>query len=166
MGGSWYCRILNWIRKLMAEPLRLQILQALTTRVQEITVGHGFNTDAGLTVFLGETPQLGPEDPPAAVALVVGDEVPKYQGENVFIELPIGVQALARADLDQPWVTVEALIGDIKRAVELADRTLGGLVRRQIVRGPVVALEREPGSTTVGASVTYFAPYVEAWGNP
>ena len=145
---------------------RRLIVEALKARVEAIRVANGFETDAGVTVFLGETPPLGPDDPETAIAIVVGDEDPQYQGANLFIRLPVAIQALARADLEQPWLAVEDLIGDIKRAVELEDRTLGGLVKRQIERGSVVALEREPGSTTVGAAVTFVCPYVEGWGTP
>jgi hypothetical protein len=146
--------------------LRADILKALLARAGAISKSNGFDTDAGLVVFMGETPQLGPDDPGEALAIVVGDEVPKYQGVNFYIELPIQVQAVVRADLEQPWMTVENIIGAIKKAVELEDRTLGHLVARQFTRSSVRALPREPGSTTVGAAVTYTFPFTEAWGNP
>jgi hypothetical protein len=148
-------------------PSRRQgILEALLARVQRIERANEFQTDAGQRVYLGEAFELGPDDPVEAIALVVGEETPQYQGENLFITLPVAIIALAKADLEQPWLAVEAVIADIKTAVETTDRTLGGLVRRQIQRGPVVTLERQPGSTTVGASVTYLSPYVERWGAP
>ena len=145
---------------------REAILTALIARVSAIQVANGFATDAGAVVIVGETPELGPDDPTVALAVILGDDQPGYQGEHVFVELPIGIQALARADLEQPWLSIEAVIADIKRAVELEDRTLGGVVRRFLQRGPTRALPREPGSTTVGAVVTYIAPFVEQWGNP
>jgi len=150
----------------MAASRRRLILEALKARVEEITVEHGFETDAGLTVFLGETPALGPDDSTTAIAIVIGEEDPRYQGAKFLIRLPLAIQAIARADLDQPWLAVEDVIGDIKRAVELEDRTLGGLVKSDLERGSVQALEREPGSTTVGAEVVYFAIYSEGWGIP
>ncbi len=145
---------------------RQQILEALLARVQQIERANEFQTDAGRHTHLGEAVDLGPDDPVEAIALAVGEEVARYQGENLYIELPVQVIALAKADLDQPWMAVEAVIADIKRAVETSDRTLGGVVRRMIQRGSVVTLERQPGTTTVGASITYICPYVEAWGNP
>jgi len=150
----------------MAASRRRLIMEAIKARVSEISVTHGFETDAGLTVFLGETPQLGPDDPQTAIAIVVGDEEPQYQGAKFLIRLPLALQALARADLDQPWLAVEDVIGDLKRAVELEDRTLGGLVKSDLERRSVVAMEREPGSTTVGAEVTYLFTYSESWGAP
>lgn len=145
---------------------RQRILEVLSARVQRIERANGFQTDAGKQLFLGEGVELGPDDPADAVAVVVGDEAPQYQGENIFLNLPIAIHALARADIDQSWLVVEAVIADIKAAVETVDRTLGGVVKRQIQRGSVVTLERQPGSTTVGASVTYICPYLERWGAP
>lgn len=145
---------------------RQQIVEALKARLEAITIANGFDTNVGTTIYVGESPDLGPDDADTAIAIVVGDEEPQFQGEHVYLELPISIQAIAKANLDESWLNVEAVIGDIKRAVELADRTLGGLVKRQIVRGPVRALHREPGNTTVGASVTYIAPFTEVWGSP
>jgi hypothetical protein len=145
---------------------RSLILQAFVTRLSAITVDNGFETDAGATIYLGEAPALGPDDPAVAIALVVDDDHPTYQGEQVFNQLPIDICALAKVDIDQSWLAVEALIGDIKRAMELPDRTLGKLVPRQIIRGVTRTLPRETGSTTIGALVRYTAPFVEVWGNP
>lgn len=147
-------------------PKRQAILEALRDRLEAITTANGFRTNAGQTVCLGETPALGPDDATVAIAIVVGDDEPRFQGEHVFVSLPIGVQALAQADLDDPYLAIEAVLGDIKEAVELEDRTLGGLVPRSIDRGSTRTLEREPGSTTVGVELEYSAPYTEVWGAP
>lgn len=149
----------------MAETKRALILAALLALVREITVANGYTTDAGDAVFLGEVPQLGESDPPVAIALVVEDDDPNDQG-HIFIGLPISVQAIAKADLDAPWLAVEAVLGDVKLAVEQADRTLGGLLKGRMARSTTRSLPREPGSTTVGAAVTYRCDYVEVWGNP
>ena len=145
---------------------RQQILEALRARLWAIRTTAGFATDAGETVFLGETPELGPDDPEQAIAMVVEDEIPTYQGENLYTTIPIVIAALAKADLDEPWLAVEAVLGDIKAAVELADRTLGGLVTRQIQRGPTRTMQRDAGSVTVGVAIEYRCPLVEAWGRP
>jgi hypothetical protein len=139
------------------EPTKRQlILAALEARLQ--TTNH--------TVFVGEMRELGEDDPDVAIALLVGEDVPNYQGEKLAIRLPLPIAALAKANLDAPWQSVEGLLGAIKRAVELEDRTLGGLVKREIVRGATQVLQREPGSQTVGLVITYEAPFTEKWGNP
>lgn len=145
---------------------RQQILEAVRARLQAIRTIDGFATDAGEQVFLGEAPMLGPDDPDVAIAIVIGDDVPTFQGEQVLLQLPLGLCALAKADLAEPWIAVETLLGDIKTAFELPDRTLGGLLRGQVERRPTLTLEREPGSTTVGVCVGYMARYTEVWGNP
>lgn len=142
---------------------RQLILEALQARVSAILLAGGFATDAGATVFLGETPQLGPDDPFEAIALVPDDDSVQDKG-YLFVQLPVAVQALAKADLDAPWETIEAILGDIKAAVELDDKTLGGLLKAPMMRGTTRTLAREPGSTTVGAGVTYICSYVEQWG--
>lgn len=146
--------------------LRQAIVEAVLARLQAIRSEDGFATDAGQAVFLGETPQLGPDDPNEAIAIVIGEDTIGYQGENLLVILPLEVQALAKAELDQAYLAVERVLGDIKTAIELTDRTLGGLVRRQIERDVTVTLKREPGMAVVGVSVTYRCPYIEAWGNP
>lgn len=154
----------------MSDPTRQQILEAVRTRLLAIRTNNGFRTDGGREVFLNETPMLGPDDPDVAIAIVTDDDEVNWQGEQVVIALPIGIQALAKADMlsGEPWIAVEQVIGDIKQAVELADRTFGGLFPHphQFDRGQTRTLEREAGSAVVGASITYRALYKEVWGSP
>lgn len=149
-----------------ATPKRRQILEALRDRLLAISTADGFATDAGQLVFLNETPALGPDDPTVAIAMLVGEDTVKFQGDRFLIDLPVDIQALAKADLDQPWVAVESVLGDIKRAMELEDRTLGRLVQQQLERGTTRTMEREPGSAYVGVEIRYTAPYREEWGEP
>jgi xanthine dehydrogenase iron-sulfur cluster and FAD-binding subunit A len=146
---------------------RRLVVAELVRRLERITVGNGFNTDAGRTIFLGETPTLGADDPTSVLAVMIRDEELGHQGENVVVRLPLDVQALVKVSAEGPFVVLEAVIEDLKRAVEEADRTLGGLlVRRGLVRGPVRALEREQGSEYIGAAVEYVAAFAEEWGAP
>lgn len=154
----------------MATSTRLSVLQTLVERLEAIQVADGFNTDAGKAIFLGMRPSMGPEDPPIAIAVMVGEEEPNWLGEKCSYELPIDIQALAQVelkDLQQPWLAVEAIIADVKRAVELQDRRLGGVaLGKGIRRIGVRALPRESGSRYVGAGLTYLVPLAEVWGNP
>jgi len=148
---------------------RQELIVEIIERLGEITIANGFQTDAGLHVFTHETPEFGPDDPEQAIAVVIGDDDPRYQGEQVFVKLPVEIQALAKVDSDpdaQPYLTSEAILADIKKAMELADRTLGGLVQHQMERGSTRTLAKQPGSLTVGVAVTYVFPYPEVWGNP
>ena len=145
---------------------RQLILEAFRDRVQDITVATGYQTDAGKTVLLGEVPDLGPDDPDVAIAILPNDDEVKYVGANVSIKLPVLIAAIAKASIPQPWVAIEAVLADIKRAVELEDRTLDGLVQNRFERGSTRPAPRVPGSLTVAATIQYTAPYVEAWGRP
>ena len=148
---------------------RQLILEEVRRRLRTIVQGEGdpaFQTSAGKHVYLGELPVLGPDDADTAICITVGDETPSFQGENVASELPVEIHALSRADLDEPWIAVEEVLADIKRAMEV-DRTLGGLVKqKQFSRGQARTMEREAGSTVVGATILYFVPIVERWGRP
>jgi|SRR6185369_10136330 len=145
---------------------REQVLVAVRARLRAILQAEGFRTNVGQAVFLNEVPDLGPDDPDEIIAMVVGTDQPRYQGMQVFIDLPIEIQAVAKADLDDPYLTVEAVLADVKEAIELEDRTLNGLVKHQIERGPTRTLPREPGSTTVGVAIMYGFPYTEVYGAP
>lgn len=149
----------------MAISTRLAILTELVNRVGQITIENGFATNAGLTVLFGESPMLGEDDPPSAVALIIGDDQAQDQsGDDTLTSLPIDIQALAKAEVKQPWRTVEAVIADIRMAIERGDRTIGGLVTRPLARGRTRRLQREAGATTIGAAVQYTAFFLDTWG--
>jgi hypothetical protein len=149
---------------------REQLLGAFKARLQEITEANGFWTEAGLTVFMGEAPDLGPNDPDQAIAIVVGDEEQNWQlpGKGIGIRLPLAVQAVAKVgtDEDAAWQTVERLIGDIQRAIETTDPLVDGWSDWPLEIGPVRTLKRETGSTNVGSELTYRAVYKRGWGSP
>ena len=140
------------------------ILSEFVERLQKIRTADGYATDAGALILLGQVVALGPDDPPAAIAIVPQDDVPVHQGVQHFIRWPIEIQAIANPELDKAWLMVEAMLGDIKRAVETVDRTLANLVPRTIERGATRILPREPGVAVVGVGITYVVPYAESWG--
>jgi hypothetical protein len=147
--------------------LRERVLEELERRASMIRTANGFSTDAGFTVVVGDHVVLGPEDPESAVAIVPkDDQAPTYQGENIAFEWPIEVQAHTKADINRSFIAVERLVADIKRAIEGPDRNLGGLLVNRFYRGGARQIGREPGSTTVGAALTYFVPLIEKWGEP
>jgi hypothetical protein len=150
----------------MAATRRLQILLAVMERLSGIKTSDGYATDAGFTVILGEKVEFSEDDPTHAVGVVVLNDDVRYVGENVSIMLPIECQAIAKVDINVPWVAAEQILGDIKLAMEQPDRSLGGLIPGFIKRGSTRVLPRDPGSTTVGVGVTYLVPYVETWGAP
>lgn len=150
---------------------RQEILAAMLSRLEVIRADSGFNTDAGREVFLNEMPSGGEDDPDEAIVMVVEDDEPRLQGEHVLINLPLDIQAIVKAPatsraLRQAYLAAEGVLQDIKRAVELTDRRLGGLVKWQIDRGTTRTIPREPGSPYVGVAIRYALPYQEQWGRP
>ncbi len=133
-----------------------------------IRIANGFQTDAGQKVFAGEAPELGESDPEAAMALLLEDEETLWQrgGTAAIVKLPFTISAIAKADLEAPWRTVEQVLSDVRKAVEIEDRTLGGILNNALERTGIRTLKREAGSTTVGVAVTYTATFKEGWGTP
>ena len=146
--------------------VRSAAIVVLRTRLEAILVTGGFSTDAGQLVLLGEQPTLGADDPEASIAIVPQEDETGYQGENVVVTVPVEVQAIVKADAADPWLTVEAIIGDIKRAVETDHDLDSNLIPRGLTRGSTVPLDREEGTTFVGVAVTYRLQMKEQWGAP
>jgi len=155
---------------------RQAALADLVNRLSFILVEKGYNTDAGLHIFLGEVPKFGPNDPPAALAVMVGDDSPETSGGTVRTRVPFEVQAIVPAEMTAPTLAIEEIIADIKEAVEIeadgsVDRYLGVIdgkpatLSKGLQRGAIRSIRREPGSEYVGAAVEYVATFEEKWGS-
>lgn len=149
---------------------RKKIIRAIRTRLEAIKRNaEGFATNAGAQIHVAFFPQLGPDDPYPCLAIATGTDSLGNQQAKIAITLPIEISVVAHVDIKggaDPLDVVEDGISDVKRAIELEDRTLGGLLPNKLQRGPVTAYEREPGSRLVGSVVTYVAFYTEDWGDP
>lgn len=157
----------------MADSRRQLILAALRTRLEVISTSNGFNTNAGQRVYVGEVPSLGPHDLEQAIVMLPKEDIiGTLQAGKFSITLPVDIVALAKATITDAWVTVEQLLADIKTAVELDDRSLGGLLvggnnnPEGLLRGTTEPFERPSGSDWVGVSITYAGHYRESWGRP
>jgi len=147
---------------------RQDIFVNLRARLAEIQVANGYNTDAGLHILMGEVPHETLDDAAASLAVTVRDDEPGSQLEQVVVTLAVQVHGTMKVlDTAAPLDSIEALVADIKTAVEQPDRTLGGtLVARGITRGSTQVFERSAGSEVVAVAVTYNLVFAEAWGNP
>lgn len=145
---------------------RSKILTTFIARLAAITVANGFATNAGQKIYQNYTPELTSKDEPdAALALLIDEDRHEQHGDKLLIELPLMVCSLVKVSLDDPLSLSEAVIGDIKKAVEI-DTHLNGLLRDYMERGSTQTLERQAGSVTVGSVVPYVLPYSEKWGDP
>lgn len=136
------------------------VVEELVSRLSVIRETNNFATDAGKTVFVGESPELGEGDPETAIAVVLNDTVPQPNRMEIW---PIEIQAVAKASIEQPYMAALHVLGDVVKAFELEDLTLNGLVKRMEV-GPQRTLRREQGSMTVGIGQVYYLQYIRAWG--
>ena len=154
---------------------RQAALEDLRARLAFITMANGYNTDAGKNIFLGEAPKWGPDDPPVGLAIAIGDDSPQIQGGLITAATPLQVWAVVPVGSEAPLVVIEAIIADIKEAVEIeqdgsVDRALGvvdgstATEPRGLARGVTRALRREEGSEYVGAAVECVATFQERWG--
>jgi hypothetical protein len=159
---------------------------ALRDRLSKITIANGYSCDAGKVIWLGEIVVLGADDPDAQLGLIIGDDS-QDDGDTPATSLdctfPVEVEGIVRvlpsaasanggpldpaAPLEPPVVAVERLIADIKRAVELEDRSLEGWATPTgLQRGPTRTIAREAGSEFAGCSVEYRITVEEHWGRP
>ena len=158
------------IRLLRLELKDFECIESLHTfQPQRMADGH---------IFLGEMPAFGPDDPPAALGVAIGDDSPEASGSTTRTRVPYEVWAIVPADLNAPLVAIEAIIADIKEAVEIEanpdqTRALGAMVLGQprgttpkgLERGVTRALRREEGSEFVGAAVEYILTFEDVWGS-
>ena len=148
---------------------RQLIVEAFRDRLELILIASGYDTDAGQDVFLGESVTFGPDDADQGIAIdVQEDDVSQSMGPipELSIRLPLDIQALAKATIAQPWVAVEEILGDIKKAVETGSATWVGTLGGELTRGTTQTLERTEGANAVGAAITYEILYTETWGAP
>lgn len=145
---------------------RQTFLELIQQRLEGIHVAEGYATDAGDTVTLNEAPRFGENDPDIAIAILIGEDTPQRQGHAVLQVLPVEIQALARADLNEPWVVSEQVLADIQRAIEVEDELMRGNAKRAIEIGQTRTIPREAGTTAVGVAITYLLHYGRAWGQP
>lgn len=156
---------------------RARILQALLAQLQAITEGNGYTTNAGHQVFLGALPELGPDDPAIAMALIAQPDDVAPHLNNIKLRLQVDIVVAARMDpgsvasWNTGWMVVEDMLGDVKRAMEQDNHNLGGLLvpgrnSLGLERGTTEPYQRQPGSPVMGFLITYICPYVEAWGHP
>lgn len=154
----------------MADTLRQQILAVLKTRAQAITSANGFTTDAGMRLEHG--PYEGStDDAVPLLRLMTAEAEPFVQDDVIGYHWPIYlVGVAARPDAD-PLDAAEVLLGDLKRALFLQDRTLDGVLKanrnvgdvtygRAWTEGPV------PGGTRVSAGVEIVVTFFEKYGDP
>lgn len=162
-------------------------IEALVTRLGFIQRAKDYSTDAGLAIYVGETPKLGPNDPVDALGVFVRDDLPGdgndaiTRGATCRYRLPVEIHGITKPlDGISPGIAYEGLITDIKEAVEIegrepgspsasVDRSLGQpgtTLPTGLSRGQTRVQYREGGSEILGVVLEYFIEFEEPWGQP
>jgi hypothetical protein len=153
----------------MADSIRKRILLVVANRVAAIATENGFNTDAGRSVYVGGMPTLGPDDPDAVIAVIPQGQNSGLTRMHVAGQWPIDIVAVANANAsrDDHALLVEDVLADIQRAMELEDRTLGGLINaNDFSVGDTKPYDREQGSSVVAVAQTYSLHVQRVFGSP
>lgn len=149
----------------MADSKRKQIIVALRARLEEIKTADGYLTEAGEHVSLGPL-ALSADDPLPQVGLVpAGNElVDKNLDNDETRRWSFSVEGALKND-DDAVLTVEDLIGDIKRAIfRKADVILGGLALEVESVAGETATPPQEGGTIYTCAVPVVVRYVEEYG--
>lgn len=150
-------------------PKLMRILQAVSNRLTQIRMASGYYTDAGQQVVRGQYTLDHTQLPGCAVYLASRSPVGTPRGaSNCDAELVIEV--IATFGDEHPEDLATMLAGDVQRAIESTDRTLGGLLSASENGGITWQGEEiyypENSDKQVGVRVTYAAPHIRHSGDP
>ena len=144
----------------MADTLAQRIVAAVVARLQAITVNGGYQTGAGARVYQNRA-SLDAETGtfPALLVYDQGEEIEPVTPQRHRCRLTLAVRGFQRD------TNTRALVGDVKKAVLLADGTLGGLAHHLYYEG-FERDEVEDGSRLESVTITFVAEYDETYGDP
>ena len=150
----------------MADPVSLQVLDAIKTRLSAISVVVGYNNTPSV-VRLG-TLSANPDelaDGPAISVFDLGDDPDEGDfSQTKLITQEVLIEAFI-ATTDDGTEALSLLWQDISRAVFLADTTLGGIAAG-VMRGPRQFSFPNDGGNVAGLRQTVVVQYFETYGNP
>lgn len=155
----------------MADPIALQIAEALELRLADILIANGYNTDAGNQVYLGFR-QINPDEVASGPALLVYelDDEPREDDadfcQEMIVDLNFQVEGIQAFGTDPTSEVLGLLWQDISQAVFLpADKNLGGLAL-SVRRGPRTFAYPEDGAATIAVRQIVTVTYAETYGDP
>lgn len=142
-------------------------IAAIITRLEDILVAGGYNTNAGNQVYKGV--RSFDKDVATFPLLVVfsGDETPLEDGGfgQIAVERSVTIEGWVN-DTTDAVAALEDLVEDVHTAIERADITLGGAVDLLQYQGIEALDPPEAGSTLSGLRVSYSFRYQRTYGSP
>lgn len=147
----------------MADPIELQIVEELRTRLAAISVAAGYHTDAGANVHLGRVIDDDHDTLPALVVWIA-DEVPVVDNAapgHARGRLSVTIEGITVVTGNDPLPDAIKIARDIKRAIYVGDIVLvDGCQEFELTK--VEYFPPELGSNVATGQVTLTVPYVEA----
>lgn len=150
----------------MADPVELQIVEAVRERLERIMVANGFFTDAGEHVLISRVID-SEHDPLPALVVWLGESTraasPQTQPGLIRRTLTLHVVGVITPDGDDPLADLIKLASDIKRAVYRLDdlRLVDGADDLQL--GDDEYFPREEGLSEAQVQVNFEVPFFEQY---
>jgi hypothetical protein len=143
-----------------------EVAGAIATRITQIKVVDGYETDIGLRVFRGRR-NVDESAVPCAVLIEGADTPTDRPGRlpSVGIRQRFVIAAYVPCDANNPNDAAHAAIRDVKRAIFAGDATLGSKVLRVMYAGRDIG-PRADGVPVVFVTVEIDVEYVEDLTNP
>ncbi len=153
----------------MPDTIAKRIVLAVDARLKTILTGSGFNTDAGNNVYRGRRSFEAVHLATVPVAVTVFSPETEAEDDNrdrIDNDMTVAIEFVAvPQDADNPFDTAQDVLGDIATAVELADRTLGGLAVNFRRAGQTVQMPAD-SATVVTGRASYAAVFPDLYGKP
>jgi hypothetical protein len=143
-----------------------EVAAAIATRITQIKVADGYETDIGLRVFRGRR-NVDESAVPCAV-LIEGTDVPTDRPgrlPSVKVQQRFVIAAYVHCDVNNPNDAAHAAARDIKRVIFSGDTTLGGKALAVSYQGKDIG-PRADGVPVVFVTVEIDVEYVEDLTNP
>lgn len=152
----------------MADPITLQVLSAVKTRLETINTANGFNTDPSIYLGVRRVNDNQLTSGPVISVFDIEDEpddTTAWGDEPVHTTLSIVVEGIVDDSNQQGLPLAHYLFQDIfNAALDVDDRTLGGLVLDFGYAGRTMEYP-DTGGTRIGVSVTFTALIVQTYGS-
>lgn len=144
----------------MSALLASRITAALAERLRRVRASAGYASDVGARVLVGQLAGSAPMAP--CCYLIPGPQRPgELYGPVCAVTRTYQVRGFVDANAHAGAADtdlVDLVIWDLRRALELADATIGGLAERLLYRSDTPGY-REDGGALVGAGLSYDVAY-------
>ncbi len=148
----------------------LDIVTVALSRVADISITNGYETDIGLVSSIAEQ-QYNPDEITSGGAVNVFDsedtnEDDETIGTEYEIRMPLSVEGHIRVGAGNAVTIAHSVLSDIKKAVLLVDnRTMSGLVLDVRYTDRSIEYPKAAGDV-VSVKVNFYVIYIETYGSP